>query len=309
MLLRRAQLEDTLNISALFRARIERWQRLTADGSVQDVPYEQLSLYEQWQHGGAWMNSYTATLWLSHLLRGAGVPYVIEEDDQIVAYAEVFPNVEAPPYGKHWHIAQLLTLAGYAEMRDPLMQGILTDAAAVGRVTVNLYSYDEDNLQFYSRYGLTKLEALRRYDVKTQMGQGFYRAVPHPNADPTLIHGWHMPIGRVGSPAQQWQRLWPGVWDAVPLIAGEPIHRLHLSASGQDAYLCCQQDLYDPRLATVYCWSNKSESAALLTAIRDWAHRAGYRTLAMWGGVELGKMLGADGEATAQQRVVLARAL
>lgn len=308
MHLRRAQLEDTPRISALFRTRIERWQRLTPDGRVEDVPYEQLSLYEQWQHGGAWMNTLTATLWLSHLLRGAGVAYVVEADDAVVAYAEVFPNHEAAPYGKHWHIAQLLTLPGYAEMRDPLMQAILADATSAGRLTVNVFSYDEDAQQFYSRYGLTPQETLTRYDAKTQVGQSFYRAVPHPNADIAPITGWHMPIGRVGSPAQQWQTLWPALWDAVPQIASETIHRLHVSASGQDAFLCYQQDLYDPRVATVYCWSNKPETPALLIAIRDWAHRNGYRTLQLWGSATLGKLL-TDAEATAQQRVVLTRTL
>jgi GNAT superfamily N-acetyltransferase len=309
MRVRRAQLEDTLGISAIFRARIERWQRLTPEGQVEDVAYEQLSLYEQWQHGGPWMNAYTATLWLSHVLRRAGLPYVAAADGQIVAYAEVFPNVEAPPYGRHWHIAQMLTLPGFTEARDVLIQAILKDAEAVGRVSVNLFTYDEDNLQFYSGCGFTKLETITRYDVKTQMGQGFYRAVPHPNADPSQISGWHMPIGRVGSAAEQWHRVWPGIWDAVPSIAAEPIHRLHLSASGQEAYVCCQQDLYDPRLATVYCWSNKAASPALMIAIRDWAHRAGYRTLAVWGSSELVKLLSNDSEPTAQQRVVLVRTL
>lgn len=308
MQLRRAQLEDTLGISALFCARIERWQRLTAEGHVEDVPYEQLSLYEQWQHGGAWMNALTATLWLSHLLRGAGVPYVVEDKGQIIAYAEVFANHEAPPYDKHWHIAQLLTLPGFAEMRDPLMQVILKEAASVGRVTVSLSSYDEEGQQWYGRYGLTRQDTFTRYDVRTQMGQGFYRAVPHLHADIAQISGWHMPIGRIGSPAQQWHTLWPGLWDAVPQIADEKLHRLRVTASSQEAFLCFQQDLFDPRVATVYCWSNKPETSALLVAIRDWAHRNGYRTLTLWGSAALGKLL-TDADTTPQQRVVLARTL
>ena len=56
MPIRQPTLDDTQAISALFQAKFERWQRIDENGQVEDLPYEQLSLYERWLHGGAWMS-------------------------------------------------------------------------------------------------------------------------------------------------------------------------------------------------------------------------------------------------------------
>jgi hypothetical protein len=308
MNVRRARLEDAQSIGQLFRAHIERWQRMLADGSVEDVPYEKLTLYEQWQHGGAWMNTYTATLWLSHLLRGAGIARVLEDHEgQIIGYWEGFVNEEAAPFGKHIHIAHLLTLAGYAETRDALMHDILREGAAVGRVSVNSAAYDEDRNVFYHRYGFETVSSVRRHTVPTQVGQGFYRTTEHPNPDAEQIRHMHMLLGRIGSSRQQWETVWPGVWDAVMEIAAEPVHRLRCSASGQEALLAFRQDLFNSRTAEILCWSNKPFTSTLLIALRDWAHRANYRSLIIWGDEAVTKLLGSDADIAPQKITTLAR--
>ena len=71
MHIRPALLDDTQAISQLFRARIDKWQRLTEQGQVEDLSYDELSIYERWLHGGAWMSIETGAIWLSHLLSGS----------------------------------------------------------------------------------------------------------------------------------------------------------------------------------------------------------------------------------------------
>lgn len=43
----------------------------------------------------------------------------------------------------------------------------------------------------------------------------------------------------------------------------------------------CREHLYDPRRADLSLWTPKPLTAQLVSAVRDWAHREGYRTLVM----------------------------
>jgi hypothetical protein len=73
--------------------------------------------------------------------------------------------------------------------------------------------------------------------------------------------------------------------------------RMKFNAAGQDAYLAFQPQMYNPRALDVYAWSQKPLSTQLLTAMRDWAHKEGYRTLVMAVPEDAAKMLGQEAEA------------
>jgi hypothetical protein len=51
MQVRQATLDDTRQIVALFVANIPVWQRFAADGQVEELPYDALSIYDRWLHG------------------------------------------------------------------------------------------------------------------------------------------------------------------------------------------------------------------------------------------------------------------
>ncbi len=106
--MRGATLDDTQTISALFCAHITVWQRLSSSGKVEDIAYDSLTIYDRWLHGGPWMSVETAAIHLSHLLRGAGIPLVIEVEGKIVAYAEAYRGTEPEPFGDHYHLAQVV---------------------------------------------------------------------------------------------------------------------------------------------------------------------------------------------------------
>ena len=72
MLVRQATIDDTRKIVGLNTANVPLWQRLDAAGQVENLPYEALTIYERWLHGGAWMSLETGAIWLSHLLSGNG---------------------------------------------------------------------------------------------------------------------------------------------------------------------------------------------------------------------------------------------
>lgn len=152
----------------------------------------------------------------------------------------------------------------------------LTRKVRCRRFTLNATAAEADLIQHYDMQPVARLH---RFSLVARQGQVFYQAVEHLNSDPAQIRGWFMPIGRLASSRQSWETLWPRTWDAVQEIRLRQTHRLHFSAAGQDAFVCCQQMIYDPRSADIYCWSPKPLTNQLLMAIRDWAHREGYRTL------------------------------
>lgn len=295
---RQAALDDTEAISRLFRSHIIIWQRLNANRRVEDVPYDHLTIYERWLHGGPWMSVETAALQISHLLRGAGIPIVAEIDGQVCGYSEAYHGIEPAPYGDHLHIAHLTADPPFADIRDAIMTYWLQQASDYHcqRVTVTCVANDAESRAFYARHGLQSLSRVQRLSLPARTGQVFYKAVEHPGANPTQINGWFMPVGRLSSARQQWETLWPRTWFALPEIRDQRAHRLHFSVAGQEAFIYCQQQLYVPRSADIYGWMPKPLSTQVLTAVRDWAHREGYRTLVMVVPDEVVKLLGAEAE-------------
>ncbi len=299
--MRGATLDDTQAISALFRTHIAVWQRLNSAGQVQDVAYESLTIYERWQHGGPWMSVETAAIHLSHLLRGAGIPLVLEAEGKIAAYAEAYRGTEPEPFGDHYHLAQVVVHPDFASagLQDMMLRELLEQAkiARVLRVTANCIAGDAQTQALYTGHGMSVLSRIRRYNLTAKSGQGFYKVVDHPNDNPQQIFNWFMPVGRLGSARQQWETLWPQTWYAIAEMRERRTHRLNFSASGQEAFIYCQQQLYSPRAVEVYMWSPKPLTAQLLTALRDWTHREGYRSLVLSVNDETAKVLSAEAEA------------
>lgn len=298
---RGAGLDDTEAISALFRRQIAVWQRLNASGTVDDVSYNALTIYERWLHGGPWMSVETAAIHLSHLLRGAGIPLVMEADGTVAAYAEVYRGVEPEPFNDHYHLAQVIVHPDFANqgLHDVLLTDVLEQAriARLAHVTANCIANDAQTQSLYSRHNLTPVSRISRYNLPAKSGQGFYKVVEHLSDNPRQIANWFMPVGRLGSARQQWETLWPQTWYAIAEIRDRRTHRLQFSASGQEALIFCQQQLYNPRAVEVYMWSPKPLTVQLLTALRDWTHREGYRTLVMGVNADTAKVLGGEAEA------------
>ncbi len=295
---RQATLDDTDAISRLFRSRIQVWQRLDEHNRVQTVPHESLTIYERWLHGGAWMSIETGAIHLSHLLSGAGLALVAESGGAPTAYLEAYQGNEPPPFGNHIHLATLAVAEGTpVEQQAALIARVLEQAKALKAQQVTMSRLgDADPTLFSEHFHLTPLARVRRFSLPARQGQIFYQSSEPTSADAAQISGWMMPIGRLTNARQQWEELWWRTWDAIPEIRARKTSRLRINCAGQEALLCVQQQLYDPRSADVYCWSPKSLSNQLLSAIRDWTHRQGYRGLVMVVGDDTVKTLGTEAE-------------
>lgn len=305
MLIRQPTLDDTRAISKLFQAKIERWQRIGDNGQVEDLPYEDLSIYERWLHGGAWMSIETGAIWLSHLLGGAGLCFVLEEES-VFGYAEAYLGNEPPPYGYHLHIGDIV--AESEDVQDALMQHLLEQAGGIGRISAGSSAYDKERIKFYQRYAFLEIGRVRQVNLAAQSGNvGFYKVTEHRNSDAAQIDEWLMPVGRLQSARLHWEQLWSNLWHSVPEITARKTNRLRFNAAGQDAFVCIQQQLYNPRAADVYCWTPKALSGQLVAAIRDWSYKASYRSLSLVVNEKIAQILGSDLEETAYQQVIFGR--
>ena len=306
MLVRQATLDDTHAIVTLFRSRIPKWQRLNEQGQVEDLPYDDLTIYERWLHGGAWMTLETGVLWLSHLLSGHGLAYVVEIESSIVAYAEAFYDHEPEPLGKHLYLSQMLVDDSCSDdVHHKLADAISQDARSVGQLTVSYPDYDTAQATYYRKYfGANEVLRLARYSLTAQTGQSFYKAREHQDDDINQIEGWEMVVGRWTSPRALWETEWTEHWTAISEITARTKHRLHINAAGHEALVCYHQQLYNSRAADVYCWSPKKLSSQLIVAIRDWGHRAGYRTLIFALPDHYAKLLPAESTAELHHQVI-----
>ncbi len=298
--IRPAALDDAAAISALFQSRIGVWQRLDSTGHVEDVPYAALTIYERWLHGGPWMSVETASIHLCHLLLGAGFLLVAEHDGRVIACAEAYIGREPEPFGDHLHLAHLLVDPAFATSgaETDLIHALCEQAAALkcARLTASAVVGDAAASDLYTCHSMAPLALVRRCALPARSGQGFYRVVDHTNPAADQIARWFMPVGRISSARQQWETLWPRTWDAIPEIRQRKVYRVTFSASGQEALVHSQPLLYAPRTAEIALWSPKPLTAQMVTALRDWMHREGFRTLLLTVTDETARVLGPDAE-------------
>ena len=306
MLVRQATLDDARQIMELAIVRIPIWQRLNARGQVEDLPYDALTIYERWLHGGAWMTLETGAIWLSHLLKGNGYTWVLEQDDRVLAYAEAFYNQEAAPLKNHLHLSLMLVDQGCGdEAHHRLAEAILQDARRCGRLSVAYPEYDRQQATYYRKYfGANESLRLTRYALSAQIGQSFYKTHDYSRTEASVIENWEMSVGRWTSPRAMWETEWAEHWRAIPQIIQRSKLRQYINASGHEAIVCYHQQLYSERNADVYCWSPRELSGQLIVAIRDLGHRSGYRTLNLAVTESAAKLLPPEATADPHQQVI-----
>ncbi len=303
---RQATIDDTLKIVELFTARVPIWQRLNAAGHVENLPYEALTIYERWLHGGAWMSLETGAIWLSHVLGGNGYAYVVEDEDRILAYAEAFLNRELAPLGDHLHLATWQSAVGCGDQAHlTLADAILKEAQAPGRLSVDYPAYDQEGATAYRKYfGVSEALRLARYIMQAQTGQSFYKSQDFERLEASMIEGWALAVGRLTSPRALWETEWIEHWRGIPQINERQKHRHYVNASGHEALVCFHQQLYNARNADVYCWSPRDLSTQLLVAIRDMGHRLGFRALTLALPADSAKLLPADSARDPNEQII-----
>jgi GNAT superfamily N-acetyltransferase len=277
---RLATLADTLAITEIHKSDVAQWERISADGSLTPTAYDALSLYERWQHGGAWMSVETCAVHLHRLLSGAGFPLVAELDGVVLAEAEVYENFEAAPFGHYLDLAIIATRSDHQrEGLGTALVNYIIDMARLmkcERITVTNALATE----FYQAHRFKHSRTGRGLRFAAQQGRVIYQATPLLDRTYDQIKGWHMPLGHYNSSRQEWDRLFPQQWAAgIPELINVAAAQVKLSVAGQHAIIAVRDaDEVDsqPGDGRLVCWSAKPLSGPLISAIRDWAFRNGY---------------------------------
>jgi GNAT superfamily N-acetyltransferase len=284
IIVRLATLADTSAITEVHKSDVPRWERVSADGRLIDVPYESLSLYERWQHGGPWLSVETCAVHLNRLLAGSGIPLVAEIDGKVLAEAEVYESFEPPPFG---HNLELSVINVHAEhtgqgLGTALVNYVIEMARLMKceRVTIA----EAIAKEFYEKIGFRRALVGHTVRILTQAGRVFYQAADLTDRNPDQVKHWYMPLGRYRSSRQEWDRLFPQDWAAgIPELLTAPAAHVKLGASGgHNAILYVREaDEIDmqPGDAHITCWAARPLTKTLLAAIRDWAFRNKYQTL------------------------------
>ena len=276
---RRARLDDTAAISALLRSRIERWQRFTEAGAVEDCRYEDLRIAERWLHGGAWMSVETGAIHLSRLLTGArfvrlwrsamGASSVIWKPFAAMRKSHS-ASIGASPIC--WGVVKR-PARGRASGHCWNTCAIMPSGSCPARVLITGTQPFEEG--WYEANGFERVGArARRFLMTAQGGRVFFRASAHPNEDPGQIDGWELAIGRVSSSRCQWERDWRQLWDALVEQGRLRVDRFRLSLAGHEALVCARQGAYHRQSVEIALWSMKPLSVQLLIALREWAFPA-----------------------------------
>jgi hypothetical protein len=301
---RLANLADTAAIVALYKQNLQ----LPDSAPLTDS----LSLYERWREGGAWAAVETCAVHLNRLLAGVGVPLVAEADGVIVGEAEVYESFEQAPFGHHLHIGTLVVGAGSNGAVNALIQYIIEMGRLMRceRVTYMPNKSDHDpNRERFEELGFKSISKINQVRFAAQEGRAFYQSSELTDRGPEQVKGWAMPLGRCSSSRQEWDQLFPQDWAAgLPDLLNVATSHLKITVTGQNAIIF-MRDTDTPAEASVCCWAARPLSNPLITAIRDCAFRAGYRTIVSCIGTSDLVLLGNDVELVEAEKPCLALAL
>lgn len=282
---RQATLADTYAITDIHCSNVQNgvFTRRNFDGSYSPASYEELSLYERYMNGGAWMSVETCAVWLAHLLRYEDeIPLVAIENGMVRGEAEVTIGNEPAPYGKH---LQITTLCVHREaQRNGLGTALLNYIKQMAQV---MHAYqvlvaNPPQVDFFQKHGFRPLVVRRELITPTREGHVVYKAVPLPTLDSAVVSGWAMPFGRYHNARHSWIYVLSGFWNCVPELAEPEIHRFEVQLPGQRAILVFEQDRYLHKRAHAYLWTERPLSGLMVTAVKDRAVRLGYEELALF---------------------------
>jgi len=281
---RLATLADTSAITDIHKSNVARWEHIDAQGNTHETTYEALTLFERWQHGGPWLSIETCAVHLNRMLAGSGIPLVAELDGRVLAEAEVYESFEPAPFGHHLELAVIITHAEHTRrgLGTALIQYIRQMARLMKceRISVS----HAEMPAFYEKIGFVKTNGGHGVRIPAQAGRVFYQSTELTDHSPEQVKGLLMPLGRYRSSRQEWDKLFPQDWAAgMPELLTTQTAHLKLTTTGNQTMLLFVQDANEidsqPGDVHVACWTNRPISGMLLTALRDWAFRAGYKTL------------------------------
>lgn len=283
IIIRPADVADAPAISAVHRSNIERWQ--IEDGlDRRPARYADLTPYQRWLHGGAWMDAETCAYHLGRLIHGGGIALVAEVDGRVLAEAELHPAIEPPPFGRTLNLSVLYVHRNHQRggLGSALMEHALKLAEDCDTFTVS----HAEAPDFYKKYGLKLAARYKRFQLPTRTGKERYTTEPLPDVDYELVRGYALPIGRYQNAHHDWERVRPNAAPDFPEWQRLRLERWWMAVRGQRAALIFEEQQAGTANTFLFTPSPLGDFSdggrvgmGVLSAIRDLAARSGFTHL------------------------------
>ncbi|HZW48774.1 MAG TPA: GNAT family N-acetyltransferase [Bacillota bacterium] len=281
LLVRFATLADTQGIHEVHRSDVKVWhQRLTEeDGSRPriEAAWQDCSLLDRWEHGGAWMSPELCAIHLNRLLLQGHIPLVAELNGEIVGELELIIG-DDPLYGYNANLSVMYVHADYRGqgVGTLMMQDALELLGQIGCET--LTTYDPAAASFYEKFAMQKETDYYKIMVATQRLPAqpirsrtiSLRKLWQTLKDSTLF-SQNLLSGRIVSQTQLLQLLSdeeePGEY-AINFNL-RPIEMSFILQDGTDKVLCVLRDrtgIYET--AAVHLWGKKITPEIIAAIIR-----------------------------------------
>ena len=280
---RQATLNDTYAITDIHCSNIEGgvFTRRNIDGTRTPVPYEELTLFERYMSGGAWMSIETGAVWLAHILQyGDEIPLVVESNGLVLGYSEITIGHEPAPYRQHLHITTLQIhhdADNQTALANALLQYIRQMAQVMHIQLISVASSDS----LFTDYGFIPQIVRKQAIVPAKEGRVVYKAIAIDDFNPQRIEKWYMPFGRYHNARHEWQHILPGFWNCIPELVEPEVNHYELALTGQAAIFLLVQDRYQSNQGHVYLWTERPLSSHMISAVRDRAARQGYEAVSL----------------------------
>lgn len=204
-LIRPATPADAAAITAVHCSHVQVWRR---GGTGEAVSYDALSPYEQWLHGGPWMNRETCTVYLERWLEAGHLALVALEGDAVVGEAEFVEDDEPSPYGHVLHVSLLFVHRDWAGrgVGRALMEAGADLARALGCVALTVQPEREAE-PFYRRVGFEPWLWLREWQAPARDHPLPFEPLRADDAPYPWRSGLALRVGRYQTGRHMWYEL------------------------------------------------------------------------------------------------------
>ncbi len=279
ILIRPATARDAPGITAIHCSNVARWLRWEADGISHPARYADLTPYERWQHGGAWLDEATCRFHLQRLIEGGGFPLVAEAGGRLLAAAELHLASEPPPYGRNLNLSTLYVHRNH--QGQGLGSALLAHAIELARSKEcdTFLVANAEAPEFYKRHDLKQVERWVQYRLPTAKSRTAYDLEPLPDAPYALVQGYALPIGRYQNAHYDWERTRPNATPNFPEWRDLKLERYWLNLGKQRVAVIFEESPHQRGTAEVFLFTQSLLASKLVAAIRGLGNQLGFSHL------------------------------
>jgi len=262
MIVRQAKLEDVKDITDIHCSNIDKWYKDNGDEKI-EVPYEDISIYERFSHGGPWMSIDTCAVHINNMLLEGNYVLVAEEGKRVIGEIEIFIGNEPPPFGKNAHISVLFVHKEHQKkgIGTSLIEEAIQIANKCDCYTISTQP-EGKNIDFYGKFDFVPFLKQVRIEINTEKYNRKCNIKEFESVDYEIVKDKVMIIGRYQSSKQMWEQ---NKLERYYAISEEfnILKNVKFKVKGKEVYVKIRKGFGKDK-ANIYAWADSSISMTLL---------------------------------------------